>query len=336
MGTFISVIMPSYNGIKYIKEAVDSVLNQTFRDFELIIADDGSTDASIEYLLELNEKYDNVRVVFLERNGGIGNARNTAISMASGEYLMFIDQDDFFEAGALKQVAAELEFFNRTRRTDVLCFGVNRVDENGRLIKAFPPELSGKALRWDLCTVWTYAVRRSVITDNDIKFPTDAMNEDIIFSLQTAKCAGAIEKINSCLYNYRVNELSTSNHMSEKFNKYPAGRELVFKYAREAYDSVNDNEDRKLIFLAALAYYYSIQFGIFRRDDRDIKLREYRLHRKALEKYFGNYLSGHSVTLFAPRCRRFIYRLTVWVSYRMEKYLGQAFFEKFILLMGRL
>ena len=289
--------MPSYNGIKYIKEAVDSVLNQTFRDFELIIVDDGSTDASREYLLELNEKYDNVRVIFLERNGGIGNARNTAISIASGEYLMFIDQDDFFEAGALKQVAAELKFFNRTRRTDV---------------------------------------RRSVITDNGIKFPTDAMNEDIIFSLQTAKCAGAIEKINSCLYNYRVNELSTSNHMSEKFDKYPAGRELVFKYAREAYDSVNDNEDRKLIFLAALAYYYSIQFGIFRRDDRDIKLREYRLHRKALEKYFGNYLSGHSVTLFTPRCRRFIYRLTVWVSYRMEKYLGQAFFEKFILLMGRL
>lgn len=337
MNVFISVIMPSYNGMKYIKEAVDSVLNQSFRNFELIIADDASTDGTKKYLSELADKYeDKIKIIFIEQNGGIGNARNTAIKAASGEYLMFIDQDDFLSAGALKQVAAELSFFNAKNKTDVLCFGVNRVNEDGGLIRAFPPKLSGKALKWDLCTVWTYAVRRSIIEENAIMFPTDSMNEDMIFSLQVARCAADVKKINVCLYNYRINELSTSKHMSEKFDKYPASRELVFKYAREAYDSVKNEEDKKLIFLAALAYYYSIQFGIFRKDDKHTKLKEYRLHRRELEKYFGDYLNGHSVTLFTPRCRRFIYRLVVWVSYRMEKYLGQTFFEKFILFTGRL
>ena len=333
MSVFISVIMPSYNGMKYIKDAVGSVLAQTFKDFELIITDDGSTDGTRAYLAELEKEHGQcVRTIFLEKNKGIGNARNAAIARAEGECLMFIDQDDFLEPDALSKVADSLR---DEPAVDVVCFGVNRVDDAGKLIQAFPPELSGKALRWDLCTVWTYAVRRSIVVDNGIKFPVDSMNEDMIFSLQVARCTDAITKLNQCLYNYRVNELSTSRHMSEKFDRYPASRRRVFEECKNAYDAVEDKEDRKLIFLTALAYYYSIQFGIFRNCDRNTKLKEYRLHRKALEECFGDYLHGHPVTLFRPKSRRFIYRLVVWVSYRMEKYFGQAFFERFILIMGR-
>ena len=212
---------------------------------------------------------------------------------------------------------------------------MNRVREDGSLIQAFPPELSGSALRWDLCTVWTYAVRRSIIVDNGIEFPVDSMNEDMIFSLRLARYTDRIERMDECLYSHRINELSTSNNMSAKFDRYPDSRRLEFEECRNAYDASGSASDRKLIFLTALAYYYSIQFGIFRKDAPDTKLKEYRLHRQALEECFGDYLHGHSVTLFRPKCRRFIYRLVVWVSYRMEKYLGQAFFEKFILLMGR-
>ena len=183
--------------------------------------------------------------------------------------------------------------------------------------------------------MWTYAVRRSIIVDNGIEFPVDSMNEDMIFSLRLARYTDRIERMDECLYSHRINELSTSNNMSAKFDRYPDSRRLVFEECRNAYDASGSASDRKLIFLTALAYYYSIQFGIFRKDAPDTKLKEYRLHRQALEECFGDYLHGHSVTLFRPKCRRFIYRLVVWVSYRMEKYLGQAFFEKFILLMGR-
>lgn len=327
-----SVIMPAYNGMHYIDAAVASVLSQSYADFEYIITDDGSTDGTRDYLEKLSKNDARVKVIFLEKNGGIGNARNTAIREADGEYLLFIDQDDFFVDGAFDMLAAGLGAANGA---DVLCFGMNRVREDGSLIQAFPPELSGSALRWDLCTVWTYAVRRSIIVDNGIEFPVDSMNEDMIFSLRLARYTDRIERMDECLYSHRINEFSTSNNMSVKFDRYPDSRRLVFEECRNAYDASGSASDRKLIFLTALAYYYSIQFGIFRKDAPDTKLKEYRLHRQALEECFGDYLHGHSVTLFRPKCRRFIYRLVVWVSYRMEKYLGQAFFEKFILLMGR-
>lgn len=330
-----SVIMPAYNGMHYIDAAVASVLSQSYADFECIITDDGSTDGTRDYLEKLSKKDARVKVIFLEKNGGIGNARNTAIHAANGEYLLFIDQDDFFVDGAFDMLASRLGAEAAAQGADVLCFGMNRVREDGSLIQAFPPELSGSELRWDLCTVWTYAVRRSIIVDNGIEFPVDSMNEDMIFSLRLARYTDRIERMDECLYSHRINEFSTSNNMSAKFDRYPESRRLVFEECRNAYDASDSVSDRKLIFLTALAYYYSIQFGIFRKDTPDTKLKEYRLHRRALEEYFGDYLHGHSVTLFRPKCRRFIYRLVVWVSYRMEKYFGQAFFEKFILLMGR-
>ena len=330
-----SVIMPAYNGMHYIDAAATSVLSQSYADFEYIITDDGSTDGTIDYLEKLGKKDARVKVIFLEKNGGIGNARNTAIHAANGEYLLFIDQDDFFVDGAFDMLASRLGAEAAAQGADILCFGMNRVREDGSLIQVFPPELSGSELRWDLCTVWTYAVRRSIIVDNGIEFPVDSMNEDMIFSLRLARYTDRIERMGECLYSHRINEFSTSNNMSAKFDRYPESRRLVFEECRNAYDASDSASDRKLIFLTALAYYYSIQFGIFRKDTPDTKLKEYRLHRRALEEYFGDYLHGHSVTLFRPKCRRFIYRLVVWVSYRMEKYFGQAFFEKFILLMGR-
>ena len=95
-----SVIMPAYNGMHYIDAAVASVLSQSYADFEYIITDDGSTDGTRDYLEKLSKNDARVKVIFLEKNGGIGNARNTEIREADGEYLLFIDQDDFFVDGA--------------------------------------------------------------------------------------------------------------------------------------------------------------------------------------------------------------------------------------------
>ena len=130
--------------------------------FEYIITDDGSTDGTRDYLEKLSKNDARVKVIFLEKNGGIGNARNTAIREADGEYLLFIDQDDFFVDGAFDMLAARLgaeadcgtnfadpaeDVYGAANCTDVLCFGMNRVREDGSLIQAFPPELSGSALR---------------------------------------------------------------------------------------------------------------------------------------------------------------------------------------------
>ncbi len=98
MGTpFFSVLMPVYNTEKFLRRAIDSVLMQSFRDFELILVDDCSTDRSSVILAEYQQKDERVIVVKTKKNSGVANARNTGMKLVSGEYLTFVDSDDYIE-----------------------------------------------------------------------------------------------------------------------------------------------------------------------------------------------------------------------------------------------
>ena len=103
----VSVIMPTYNGSHFLVESIESVLNQTYRNLELVITDDGSTDAATLDILKLYEKKDNrVRVFFLEQNMGAGFARNHSLERAKGRYIAFCDSDDrWFPEKLEKQVS---------------------------------------------------------------------------------------------------------------------------------------------------------------------------------------------------------------------------------------
>lgn len=99
----ISVIMPVYNSGKYLSTAVNSILNQSFKDFELILIDDGSTDGSSELCDEYSQKDTRVKVIH-KKNGGICNARNTALQIAKGDYIAFSDHDDEFTQHAFETI----------------------------------------------------------------------------------------------------------------------------------------------------------------------------------------------------------------------------------------
>jgi len=94
----LSVIIPNYNKEKYIERCVNSILSQTLLPDEIIIVDDCSTDSSRDIIQNLREKNDRIIPVYLEKNGGVSNARNTGIARASSEYISFIDSDDYYYA----------------------------------------------------------------------------------------------------------------------------------------------------------------------------------------------------------------------------------------------
>lgn len=92
----VSIIVPVYNGIKYISKTLDTLLNQSFECFEVLLINDGSTDTSLDFIKELSEKDKRIRVLD-KVNGGIANARNHGINLAKAEFIAFCDQDDFWE-----------------------------------------------------------------------------------------------------------------------------------------------------------------------------------------------------------------------------------------------
>lgn len=105
----ISVILPVFNGEEYIRQAISSTLNQTFKDFELIIIDDGSTDSTPNIIRQFK---DNRIKIMTQSNQGPGAARNNALKVAEGDYIMYLDSDDFFKPDALETAYHEITRFN--------------------------------------------------------------------------------------------------------------------------------------------------------------------------------------------------------------------------------
>ena len=120
----VSVIIPVYNVEKYLRECIDSILNQTLHELELICVDDGSTDGSLE-ILQTYEKKDNRVTVLTQHNQGAGAARNKGLQIAKGEYLSFLDADDFFAPGMLEEAYRKCKSVS----ADVCVYQVLRYDD---------------------------------------------------------------------------------------------------------------------------------------------------------------------------------------------------------------
>lgn len=126
----ISIIMPVYNKEKYIKKAIESILNQTFKDWEMLIIDDGSTDDS----LAVCRIFEDPRIhVISTENGGVSHARNIGVDKAQGEYLTFVDGDDYLAADYLENLYIETY--------DMIIGGLTKVDKAGKVLASVVPEL---------------------------------------------------------------------------------------------------------------------------------------------------------------------------------------------------
>ena len=177
----VSVIMPVYNGEKYLKPTIEKILSQSLKEFELILIDDGSKDKSGQICDEYLDRDNRIKVIHQE-NKGICGARNTGLKIAVGEYIAFADQDDDCLAGWLldnyllaKEFNADLVKFGRTSET---------VDESGRVLKRNVRELERKLYDFGdirehffelrdkgvFSPVWDGLFRRSIIENEHIQF----------------------------------------------------------------------------------------------------------------------------------------------------------------------
>jgi glycosyltransferase involved in cell wall biosynthesis len=132
----VSVIIPTYNRCDYVQEAIDSVLNQTYRKYELIVVDDGSTDGTKEVI---EKKYKGKLQYYWQRNKGESRARNYGISLAKGKFLAFLDSDDKWHPEKLHYQVDELERrLKENKKIALLCSSVWLIDANGKLINSQP------------------------------------------------------------------------------------------------------------------------------------------------------------------------------------------------------
>ena len=217
-----SIVIPVYKTEKYLDECVESVTAQTFGDFEIILIDDGSPDRCGAMCDAWAEKDRRIKAVHQE-NGGLSAARNTGIRNASGDYVMFLDSDDWWaDNSVLEKIAAHLD---RTD-SDVLSFNYCK-SFNGNLEPLYFPESLASSetaenleqmMRFDrwVTGACNKAIRRTLLTENELFFRTGITAEDIDWTLRLALCGERFGFANVCVFVYRQIASSISHTMSEK------------------------------------------------------------------------------------------------------------------------
>ena len=229
---FFSVIIPFHNAEKYLKSAVCSVSGQTFSDLEILLVDDASTDHGREKALKLAGEDGRIRLAFLEKNVGAGEARNIGIRRASGEYLLFLDADDVFEEDLLEQVYASLQ----ENPAQAVIWGLVEEYRNARqeLVYQVPVSYPARLLRTkeevrkeilplELKSLygyfWNKAYQREYLQALGISIPTQAFNEDIMFNLAFFMDVSSVNILGTMPSHYskRVEASLTNRYMPDYY-----------------------------------------------------------------------------------------------------------------------
>lgn len=250
----LSVIIPVYNVEKYLKECLDSILNQTLKDIEIICIDDGSTDSSPDILKE----YSNQIRIITQENGGQASARNLGINEAQGEYIAFIDSDDFIDQTMLEKLYTKAKDNN----LDIAMCKIATYDNQTEEIKDnvwyymlgvfrdFDKDIfNHKDTKEFTCNIavtpYNKIYKTSLLKENNILFPEGLIFEDEKFFYDTYLRANKVSIVEEFLYYYRVNREGSTVDISKE-NDYTDIIEIS-KQIRKTFKDTDNYEDYKYL-----------------------------------------------------------------------------------------
>lgn len=219
----VSVIIPVYNVEKYLRRCLDSVVNQNFNDYEVIIVNDGSTDNSLSIAEEYKKNYPDLVNVISQENKGLGAARNSGIDVATGEYLLFVDSDDYIDESLLADTYRVAKKFD----SEIVVFDIMYVNEDGEEIKYSSARFNNcSEVHFDdksVATIWPSAwnklFKSSLFKDNSIYFPTGIWFEDFAIVPALLMIAKNIQYIPTAFYYYVQRDESIMHSSKIKRNK---------------------------------------------------------------------------------------------------------------------
>ena len=294
MNRLISVVVPVYNVEDVLHFCIDSILNQTYSDFELLLVDDGSTDKSGDICDQYARKDTRIRV-FHKENGGVSSARNLGIDNANGEYICFIDSDDYLDRFFLEELIKEKNLFpgfdsvwcgfqtvNGYKNHEVLEKIV--FEKNNKVTKTSVKEIMTLHDKWLDAGPCCKLYRRDLIISSNLRFLENiSLGEDLYFNFKYLDLTnGKIIVVNKCLYNYvkTNNESLTNKFHKNLFEKYRFIHRLMY----ECLVKWKCEKEQFLLYYNSCFFIYEFVLQNTFREDSTIE-QKYKYNRRIITSY---------------------------------------------------
>ena len=310
----VSIIIPVYNSETYINRCIDSVLSQSFKDFEIVAVNDGSTDNSLSLLQEYAKMPNFVLVT--QQNSGPAIARNTGINVSSGEYIMFIDSDDFIETDYVKNYVSAIE----NSSLDVVMGGYKKI--TGEHIDFMRCPNGGVFSKYLITGPVSKIYKKSFIEQHKILFPDTTASEDVYFNSLVIKNNAKIGYIKDTGYYYYFNPVSISNTahkgFSENVNILDLMHSINFKEIQDI--------DVHRYFIIRYIIWYLLYAGKDVTPDKFIA--EYKKYFSWLNINIPNYEKNRNIKLLGPKGEQKSIGFIVFVFILFHKFNFVKLFSK--------
>lgn len=316
----VTVIIPVYNSEKYIGRCLDSVLNQTYKDFEILIVNDGSKDNSQKIIDGYKEKYFDIIVSIEQKNKGVAITRNESIKKANGKYIMFIDNDDYLDSDYIETFVKNIE----SDDYDIVLGGYRRPTETGKIIKKLQLQ-NEEWSKFMITAPWAKIYKKQYLIENNITFLNTNIGEDVYFNLKAMLISNKIKIIDYIGYNWFYNTKSVSNTIQKNITQLQ-----VYELLNSIYDELNNGnllENNKEIIEA---YFIRYIVWILSFSTKNLKYnvisKEYDKVFEWLKERFPNYKKNKLISYSKPKGELFSIRFfTRTFMIANNLYLGKLF-----------
>lgn len=303
----VSIIIPVYNVEKYIDKCLDSLVNQTLKEIEIIVVNDGSPDNSQKIIDKYTKKYPNKVKSYIKENGGQGSARNFGLTKATGEYIGYVDSDDYVELDMYEKLynkAKEKEY-------DIVSCGNYNVSEDYSIKKEYNITCTYnndlENIMFGKIAVWNKIYKKELLTNNNLEFKEKVWYEDLAFTVKAIINSKTFAFINEPLYNYLIRQGSIMNNSNIKRNLeiLDAFNDIL------EYIKVHKNKKifEKIEFLAIDHIYISAIVRILRANaNHKNKIEIINKLLYYIDKNFPNFRNNKYIDTL-PKNRKIIYKL---------------------------
>lgn len=302
-----SIIIPVYNAEKYLEKCIKSALNQTYKNYEIILIDDGSTDSSLKIMEKFQTEYPNIVKIYSQENAGVAITRNQGIEYSTGEYLFFMDNDDYIDSDYIEK------FINKAVLTDAdYVLGGHRQIENDEERIKVRRLTNDSWSKFRFLTPWARTYKKQFLNDHNIRFLDTKMGEEIYCSVLAAVHADKVAILNYEGYNWRFNHDSVSHTLQKGFQKTASPLKLLYSVVNSLdLDNIAPKKQVQLeYFYVKYCIWYLLDSG------RGVGLKsmktEYEEIFGVLKKYFPSYKSNRLIRITKPVGETLLTRTIVW------------------------